>query len=79
MSDNIDLQREATKRKEGMSHENAFHILFLRLPRPSRLLRKWRHNFISRAHLAALPVDRLQDIGVTPAMRDKEVARPFWD
>ncbi|RVU39772.1 DUF1127 domain-containing protein [Hwanghaeella grinnelliae] len=47
--------------------------------RPLKCIRHWWQKSSSRIALAQLPDERLADIGLTRAERDREVARPFWD
>lgn len=46
---------------------------------PIRCFRVWRRRYATRIALAQLPDDRLADICLSPAARDREAARPFWD
>ncbi|WP_205032074.1 DUF1127 domain-containing protein [Hwanghaeella grinnelliae] len=62
-----------------MSQENTLlRPLFMRF-RPLKCIRHWWQKSSSRIALAQLPDERLADIGLTRAERDREVARPFWD
>jgi len=62
-----------------MSQENTLlRPLFLDFD-PIRCFRFWRRCYATRIVLAQLPDDRLAVIGLSPAARDREAARPFWD
>jgi len=62
-----------------MSQENTLlRPLFIRF-HPLNCIRQWWQKSASRIALAQLPDERLADIGLTRAERDREAARPFWD
>ncbi|HZB93360.1 MAG TPA: DUF1127 domain-containing protein [Stellaceae bacterium] len=42
------------------------------------IFREWRRRARSRAELARLGAHELCDIGLTPAERARECAKPFW-
>lgn len=46
---------------------------------PALPIAEWVRVSAERRALAALPAERLKDIGLTEAERRREVARPFWD
>jgi uncharacterized protein YjiS (DUF1127 family) len=41
-------------------------------------LTTWRRRYLTRRHLASLDERGLADIGIDQAVRDREVARKFW-
>ena len=43
------------------------------------ILRTWRQRYQSRARLARLASHQLDDIGITEAEREAEVAKYFWE
>lgn len=40
--------------------------------------KKWQVRYETRLELARMGSDRLDDIGITEAERQREVAKPFW-
>ena len=42
------------------------------------LLARWHRNAVTRRALAALPPERLADLGLTPEMAAQEAHKWFW-
>jgi uncharacterized protein YjiS (DUF1127 family) len=41
-------------------------------------LRRWHRRSAQRRRLAGLPIDLLDDMGITEAQRLDEISKPFW-
>jgi len=61
---------------DSAPRRRAYHRGFRRA---AAWLRAMRRAVRERRMLARMDERMLKDIGVTPAMRDAEVGRPFWD
>jgi uncharacterized protein YjiS (DUF1127 family) len=48
-------------------------------PHPEPRWRVWLRRLRTRRQLAGLEAERLRDVGLTPAERDAECARWFWE
>jgi len=49
------------------------------LSRIEDLLALWGHRHATRLRLAALPPERLKDIGIEPDAARKEASKYFWE
>ena len=42
------------------------------------MLRRWRRRYVTRRQLSLLDSHSLADIGIDAGVRDREIAKPFW-
>jgi len=53
-------------------------VILLLARRLVRRIKQWRHNMVTRRHLAEMPEYLLKDVGLSRQLVQNELQKPFW-